>query len=145
VKIPNPWPHQAHIRFNVNNGECTGSCGGGPEIEVPDTAVEVLIEPCARGRYDSETLAPGRMWSKEFGMLDVADHMKKLEIEKEAEALKVRQEADRLRRQDEVKDPVGIEIQMPLAIEKEEPKKKIDVVRAASGLAKVTKALKPKK
>jgi hypothetical protein len=108
-------------------------------------AVEVLIEPVDRGRYDSKTLAPGRIWSKEYGMLDVEDHMKKLKIEKEAEALKVRQEADRLRRQDEVKDPVGIEIQMPLAIEKEEPKKKIDVVRAASGLAKVTKALKPKK
>jgi hypothetical protein len=66
-------------------------------------AVEVLIEPVDRGRYDSKTLAPGRIWSKEYGMLDVEDHMKKLKIEKEAEALKVRQEADRLRMQGNVK------------------------------------------
>jgi hypothetical protein len=103
VKIPNPWPHQAHVRFNANNGECTGSCGAGPEIEVPDTAVEVLIEPVDRGRYDSKPLAPARVWSKEFGMLDVEDHLKKMEIKKEEEALKARQEADRLRRQDEAK------------------------------------------
>ena len=139
MKIPNPWPNQPHIRFNVNNGECTGSCGAGPEIEVPDTAVEVLIEPVARGRYDSETLAPGRIWSKEFGMLDVEDHLKKMEIKKEEGALKVRREADRLRMQDEAraakelrKDPK----------EREEPKEKIDVARAGRGLAKV---VKPKK
>lgn len=135
MKIPNPWPNQAHIRFNVNNGECTGSCGGGPEIEVPDTAVEVLIEPCARGRYNSETLAPGRAWSKEFGMLDVADHLKKLEIREEEKALKVRQEADRLRMQDEAKATKA---------KKEARKEKIDVAEARQA-GKVTKLPKPKK
>ena len=157
MKIPNPCPHQPHIRFNVNNGECTGSCGAGSEIEVPDMAVEVLIEPVARGRYDSETLAPGYVWSKEFGMLDVEDHLRKTEIKEESETLKMQQEAARLRKQEEakqtavkesmkvcqqgveVKDPVGIEIQT------DELKEKIDVARAASGLAKVTKALEPKK
>ena len=159
MKIPNPWPSQPHIRFNVNNGECLGSCGPGPEIEVPDMAVEVLIEPVAKGRYNSKTLAPGHIWSKEFGMLDVADHLKKVEIKKEEEAISVRQEAERRRKQNEakpkifqegngekerqqgveVKDPVGIEIQ---TYEKEESKPKINVERAASGLAKVTKALK---
>jgi len=145
VKIPNPWPHQAHIRFNVNNGECTGSCGRGPEIEVPDTAVEVLIEPCARGRYNSETLAPGRVWSKEFGMLDVADHLKKVEIKKEEEALKVRQEADRLRMQDEVKVVEAPSKAARYFDVTEAKKEEIDVTRAASGLAKVTKAPKLKK
>ena len=165
MKIPNPWPAQQHIRFNVNNGECTGSCGGGPEIEVPDTAVEVLIEPCARGRYDSQTLAPGRVWSKEFGMLDVEDHLKKVEIKEEGEALKVRAgAADRLRKQKEAewkaaeekkaKDAEAKRLrkqdgtdQRPLKEKQDEPKpeEKIDVVRAPSGLAKVTKAPEPKK
>ena len=138
MKIPNPWPNQPHIRFNVNNGECLGSCGPGPEIEVPDTAVEVLIEPVARGRYDSKTLAPGRVWSKEYGMLDVEDHLKKMEIKEEEEALKVRREADRLRMQDEAKQRLVKE-------RMDEPHQKIAVARAACGLAKVTKALKPKK
>ena len=138
MKIPNPWPHQPHVRFNVNNGECKGSCGAGPEIEVPDTAVEVLIEPCAKGRYDSKTLAPGHVWSKEFGMLDVEDHLKKMEIKEEAEALKVRQDADRLRKQDEATQKF---IKEKLD-ETKEPEEKIGVARTSSGMAKVTK---PKK
>ena len=134
MKIPNPWPNQPHVRFNVNNGECTGSCGEGPEIEVPDMAVEVLIEPVARGRYDSETLAPGRVWSKEFGMLDVEDHLKKVEIKEEEEALKVRQEDVWRRSQDEAKAPE--------AKKAKDAEPRVDVARAASGLAKV---MKPKK
>jgi len=151
VKIPNPWPNQPHVRFNVNNGECTGSCGAGREIEVPDMAVEVLIEPVNRGRYDSKTLAPGRIWSKEFGMLDVEDHLKKTEIKKEGSALKERQEAERRRKQDEPKSKAEAETKVSLKdvvkIDRESFKTepKIDVARAASGLAKVTKALQPKK
>ncbi len=148
MKIPNPWPNHPHIRFNVNNGDCLGSCGGGPEIEVPDSAVEVLIEPVNRGRYNAKTLGSGRIWSKEFGLLDVEDHLKKVEIKKEDEAFKVRQDADRLRKQEEAKLIVsqkGKEAK-PKEEAKEEsepkPKEKIDVTRAASGLAKVTKALK---
>jgi hypothetical protein len=113
-------------------------CGAGREIEVPDTAVEVLIEPVARGRYDSETLAPGRIWSKEFGLLDVEDHLKKVEIKKEEGALKTRQEADRLRRQEEAERKAAEAKKAKDA----EPKEKIDVARAASGLVKV---MKPKK
>ena len=210
MKIPNPWPSHPYIRFNVNDGDCLGSCGPGPEIEVPDTAVVVLIEPVNRGRYNSNPLAPGRIWSKEFGTLDVEDHLKKVQIKEEETSLKVRQEADRLRKQDEakvkavkertdemygtdpdvlidpvtganvsrkehdadikarveadkrtyqrlkqekaeaknekvrqqgveVKDPVGIEIQTH---EKAEPKAGIDVERAVSGLAKITKTKK---
>ena len=138
MKIPNPWPNQPHIRFNVNNGECTGSCSAGPEIEVPDTAVEVLIEPCARGRYNSETLAPGHVWSKEFGMLDAEDHWKKVKILKEEDDLKMRQGAELRRRQDEAR---AAEAKAKDA----EPEERIDVARAACGLVKVTKALKSKK
>ena len=135
MKIPNPWPSHPYIRFNVNNGECLGSCGGGPEIEVPDMAVEVLIQPVDRGRYNSKTLAAGCVWSKEFGMLDAEDHLKKVEIKKEEAALKTRQEAARLRMQEEAKqEPQN----------KEEPKEKIRVNHPI-GLAKVTKELKPKK
>lgn len=207
MKIPNPWPRHQHIRFNVNNGECLGSCGEGPEIEVPDTAVEVLIEPVDRGRYDSNPLAPGRIWSKKHGMLDVEDHLKKAEIKKEEAALSVRQETERRRKQEEAKakkvkertdemykdvpegmlvDPVtgakkeatkvdqdvkstkygklkhiydqekakakkekAEDFDVPKAARfhdvKKEKRDKIDVDHAASGLAKVTKALKPKK
>ena len=101
-------------------------------------AVEVLIEPVARGRYDSKTLAPGRIWSKEFGMLDVEDHLKKVEIKKAEVALKIQQAAARLRMAD------GAEAKLVNARqdEGEKPKEKIDVARAASGMAKV---VKPKK
>jgi len=114
-------------------------------------AVEVLIEPVNRGRYDSKTLAPGRIWSKEFGMLDVEDHLKKTEIKKEGSALKERQEAERRRKQDEPKSKAEAETKVSLKdvvkIDRESFKTepKIDVARAASGLAKVTKALQPKK
>lgn len=137
MKIPNPWPRHPHVRFNVNNGECTGTCGEGPEIEIPDMAVEVLIEPVDKGRYDSKTLAPGRMWSKEFGMLDVADHLKKLEIKEEAEASKARREADLLRMQSNVKAERAEAAKM-----KKEPKEQIDITRSPSGMVKATK---PKK
>jgi hypothetical protein len=70
-------------------------------------------------------------------MLDAEDHWKKVRIKKEEQTLKVRQEAERLRKQNEAKAAVA---------QKEEPKVvMVDVDRAASGLAKVTKALKPKK
>ena len=138
MKIPNPWPYQPHIRFNVNDGECLGSCGPGPEIEVPDTAAVVLIEPVDKGRYNSKTLAPGHVWSKEFGMLDAEDHWKKVKILKEEQTLKWQQEADRLRMQDEANQRLVKE-------NMDEPKEKIDVARAACGLAKVTKALKSNK
>ena len=162
MKIPNPWPNQPHIRFNVNDGDCLGSCGPGPEIEVPDMAVVVLIEPVDRGRYDSNTLAPGHVWSKEFGMLNAEDHWNKVKILKEEQALKWQQEAERTRRQEEAKAksvkertnkmygdvPEGMLVDPVTGANvprKEEPEEKIDVARAACGLAKVTKALKLKK
>ena len=165
MKIPNPWPNHPHIRFNVNNGECLASCGPGPEIEVPDMAVEVLIEPVDRGRYDSNPVAAGRVWSKEFGMLDVEDHLKKVGIKKEEQELKWRQEAERRRKQDEAKPKifqegngekdapkeeskvllkavVKIDRESFKVAPKEEPKEKIEVARASSGMAKVTKSKK---
>jgi len=128
VKIPSPFPHQQHIRFNVNNGECLGACGEGPEIEVPDMAVEDLIEPVNRGRYDADVTGPGYVWSKEFGMLSVEDHVKKMQIKEEEAALKARQKAERDRKREEAKVA--------------KPKAEIKVDRAPSGMAKVTKTKK---
>lgn len=103
MKIPSPWPNHPHVRFNVNNGDYQGTFGVGPEMDLPDDTVEVLLEAVEADSDNAKLIAEPHIWSKEFGMLSVEDHLKKVEIKKESEALKRRQQADRLRMQDEVR------------------------------------------
>jgi hypothetical protein len=72
-------------------------------MDLPDDAVEVLLEAVEADKEDARLVAQPIIWSKEFGMLDAGDHLKKMEIKKEEEALKERQETERRRKEDEEK------------------------------------------
>jgi hypothetical protein len=68
-------------------------------LEVPDGASEALIEPVKNGRPGAAATAQGRIWSPEWGVMEIEDHLKKLKIVEEEKALKVRLEkVDRERR-----------------------------------------------
>jgi hypothetical protein len=107
MKIPNPWPWHQHTRCNVNNGECICVLPSGQELEVPDNAVEVVIEPVEKGRSDAKVIAQGRIWSKTWGLLDLEDHLKKMEMQKEEADLRKRQEKERKRREKEARERTG--------------------------------------
>lgn len=121
MKIPNPWPWHPHTRCNVNNGECICVLPGGHELEVPDTAVEVLIEPVEKGRSDARVVAQSKIWSKSWGMLDLEDHLKKMEMQKEEADLRKRQEKERKRREKEAKERAATPPPEPETIPEPEP------------------------
>jgi hypothetical protein len=85
MKIANPWPRHPHIRFTCKlpDGEIVGTCGAGPEIDIPDGCLEAMIEPINKGHSTGTPVDAGRIWSREWGSLDVADHLKKMELAKE--------------------------------------------------------------
>jgi hypothetical protein len=64
-------------------------------LEVPDGTTEALIEPVANGRPDAAVVGPPRIWSDRWGLLEVEDHVKKMEIEKEAAAVKERKQKEK--------------------------------------------------
>jgi len=85
VKIPDPFPYHALKRATVKPGDvvCVMSSRG-QYLEVSD-GEEVLVEPVKYGkvRGEVEPVGEGRIWSKKWGMLDIGDHLKKMNIEKE--------------------------------------------------------------
>lgn len=119
MKIPNPWPHHALSRCTCEtpNGVVisTGSSRG--PIEVPDDSVQVLIEPVkATGRGGRvEVLGQGRVWSKEWGLLDIEDHLRKIRLANEEAEMKVERAKAKARRPQLQDKPV------PVAKPKPEP------------------------
>jgi hypothetical protein len=103
MKIPNPWPRLL-IRCLCKPGDAVVvQCALG-ELEVPECE-EVAIEPIKdRGRGKFESLAPIKLWSKKWGLLEASDHCKKMEIEKQEADLKKDQEKDAKRKMKEAKE-----------------------------------------
>jgi hypothetical protein len=117
---------------------CVQSTRG--ELEVPDDANEVLIEPVrTAGRGGKvEPVAQGRMWTAEWGLLDISDYAKKTKLREEEAAMKARQEKERERKAREARERAEKPKEEPKAEPKEEPKAE----RAPSGLVKVKKSEK---
>ena len=65
---------------------------------MPDDASEALIEPVKNGRPGALAVAQGRIWSPEWGVQEIEDHLKKQKIVEEGETLKAQQKADREQR-----------------------------------------------
>jgi hypothetical protein len=76
----------------------------GQELEVPDNANEVLIEPLSKGRSDAVAVAQGRIWSKAWGLMELEDHLKKMQLQEEEANLRKRQEKDRKRKEKEARE-----------------------------------------
>lgn len=100
MKIPNPWPSYNGITRTVcktPEGDVVAMMvTRGPEIEVSDNAIEVLIESVkVTGRGGAyKLLGPPKVWTKAWGLLDIGDHTTKLEIEAERGA-RVREDQER--------------------------------------------------
>jgi hypothetical protein len=72
------------------------------DIELPDGTTEVLLTPVkmrARGKYDE--VGPPRIWSEEYGLLDVEDHVKKLELKEDIQKMEDDRKKEQQRRLDE--------------------------------------------
>ena len=132
MKIANPWPQHPYIRFTCKlpNSEVIGTCGAGMEIDIPDDCLEAMIEPIDKGHSKGTPVAAGRIWSKEWGSLDVADHLKKMGLAKEVEEAN----AKRQRKQAEGKgaaervppkteDKVAVEDKADVKLDKKKPGK----------------------
>lgn len=99
MKIPNPWPWHPLSRCTCRTEQgdvvCIGSSRD-PQLEVPE-ADEVIIEPVKYGakRGEVEPIGQGRIWSKEWGLLDIEDHLKKQQIKADEAELKEKQRRQR--------------------------------------------------
>jgi hypothetical protein len=95
MKIPNPWPYHALSRYTGRGqqGEVVSIISSRDrEVEVPDSD-EVIIEPVkiiGRGG-NVKVLGQGRIWSKEYGLLDLDDHLRKEALKKEEKELQEKQ------------------------------------------------------
>jgi len=94
--IPNPWPNYPMTRIvsKTPQGDFVSTASTRGDLEVPDNAVEALIEPVENGRPGASAVAQGRIWSREWGCLEIKDHVKKQELAKEVTELKARQKAE---------------------------------------------------
>jgi hypothetical protein len=92
--IPNPWPNYPMTRIvsKTPQGDVISTASTRGDLEVPDETVEALLEPVANGRPGAQAVAQGRIWSREWGCLEIPDHIKKQELAKEVAELKVRQD-----------------------------------------------------
>jgi hypothetical protein len=64
-------------------------------LDVPDDTTEALLEPVANGRPGAVAIAPSQIWSNRFGLLNLEDHVKKVEIEKEEATMKARKQKEK--------------------------------------------------
>jgi len=123
MKIPNPWPNYPMARCRCMPSESVVTQSTRGELEVPDGSTEVMIEPVKHGRPNAEAVAQGRMWTEKWGLLEVGDYMKKVELEADEKAMAERKIADRLRKQQEDQQRAKAkEMEAKEAKEKSEPK-----------------------
>jgi len=91
MKIPNPWPYHpmSRITCRIDGREDDVQCivaTRDVELEVPDGTVEAVIEPVTQ-RGEIKAVGSPRVWSEAWGLLDIEDHLTKLELAKERAAL----------------------------------------------------------
>ena len=80
--IPNPWPNYPMTRIvgKTPQGDFVSTVSTRGDLEVPDDTTEALIEPVENGRPGAPAVAEGRIWSREWGCLEIKDHIQKQEL-----------------------------------------------------------------
>ncbi len=92
--IPNPWPNYINqIVSKTPEGDFVSTMSTRGDLEVPDDTVEALIVPVENGRPGARAIAEGRIWSREWGCLEIKDHIQKQKLAKEVAELKAKQKA----------------------------------------------------
>ena len=106
--IPNPWRHHPMVRYTCKtpDGDITVVRASREGLEVEDNVNEAMVEPVkASGRGGAVTVVgQGRIWSRAWGLLEVKDHVKKMELIAQEEKLTKKQEADRKREAKKAKE-----------------------------------------
>lgn len=105
MKINSPWPHHSLTRCTCKTprGEVVSVQAERHDLEIEDDAVEALVEPVkivGRGG-NMKVLSQGRVWSREWGLLDIEDHVKKMNIKEEEAELQERLAKEKKRRKEE--------------------------------------------
>ena len=87
--IPNPWPNYPMTRIvsKTPQGDFISTSSTRGDLEVPDGTVEALIVPVENGRPGASAVAEGRIWSREWGCLEIKDHVQKQDLAKEVTKL----------------------------------------------------------
>jgi hypothetical protein len=78
-------------------------------LDVPDDTVEALLEPVANGRPGAAVIGPGQIWSNRFGLLNLEDHAKKVEVEKGEVAMRERKQKEKEEKARKARDTEKIE------------------------------------
>jgi len=111
MQIRNPWPNYPMTRITCKTpeGEMIAVASTRGPLEVPDNATEALLEPVRSGRPGAVAVAVGRIWSSEWGVQEIEDHIKKQKIVAGEKALKDKQEkaekAERAKKVDKAREP----------------------------------------
>jgi hypothetical protein len=103
MKIPNPWP-RISARCTCKPCDTVVIQRVRGNLEVPECD-EVLIEPIkdlGRGKY--LVLAEGKLWSKQWGIQDLKDHLNKMEICKAQRDIELERERDAKRKAKEARE-----------------------------------------
>jgi peroxiredoxin family protein len=98
MKIPNPWPRvHSQCTCRTPKGDViVSSCSRG-DLEVPDDATEVTIQPVkiiGRGG-EAKALGQPRIWSKAWGLMDIEDHLKKMDLANKMAEAKAKKKMDK--------------------------------------------------
>lgn len=119
MKIKSPWPYNL-VRLSLPSGEVLG-VQSGRELEFD--VEEVLLEPVrVAGRGGKlDTLGPGKIWSKAWGINEVEDHLKKVKILEGEKNLELAREKEAKRKAKEARERT-----LESKVIKEKPTKVID-------------------
>jgi len=101
--IPNPWSHFPSTRCVCKPSDAELLIATRGDLEIPDGTTEAILTPVRiTGRGGKfEAVGASRIWSDEFGLLDIEDHAKKVEIKEEDRKLQQRREVEILRAKEE--------------------------------------------
>lgn len=96
MRVDNPFYVYEHVRYSCKPSGVVGVVGFHcRELDVPEDTEEVLIEVVNKGRSDAEQVYAARIWSKNFGELDVESHEKKVQVEKEVAEMEAKMKSQK--------------------------------------------------
>ena len=124
MKIPNPWPRHPFIRCTCKSlkGEYISVGSGRDGLEVNDDVDEVLIEALRNGKPTSDSICAPKMWTKKWGLNEMTDHAKRMQLEKQEAEFDSRMARDAERKIKEARERAKV-VEKPAKAVEEKPAK----------------------